>query len=136
MKDDTRFEFQTDPSNGCLVGPDGCHYDTEAEAMYFSSFAACGCGCPELVHKLIVDCAKQFDGDWPKPGVDAIEQIVRERPDVVAEFIAHYLDADRITEHGSSVYGSWLTDRGKQYIEIGAMDDLDRSPVSEGREDE
>ena len=68
-----RFEFKTDPSNGCLIGPDGCHYDTEAEAMYYSSFAACGCGCPEEVHKLIVDCARQFDGDWPKPGVEAFQ---------------------------------------------------------------
>jgi hypothetical protein len=122
-----RFEFKTDPENGMLVGPDGCHYDTEAEAMFYSRYAACGCGCPETIHKLLVDCAKQFDGDWPKPGVEGIEKIVRERPDIVAEFIGHYLNADGLAEHGSSVYGSWLTERGEQFIEVGTMPQMDRS---------
>jgi hypothetical protein len=29
----SRFDFERNESNGMLIGPDGCHYDTEAEAM-------------------------------------------------------------------------------------------------------
>ncbi len=136
MKKIQRFEFKTDPNNGYLIGPDGCHYETQAEAMFYNLYASCGCGCPEDIHKLLVDCAKQFDGDCPKPGVEGIEKIVKERPDVVAEFIGHYLNEDHLAEHGGSVYGSWLTDRGKQFIEIGPMKDRDRSPAQPEQEEE
>lgn len=121
-----RYTFRCDPSNDMLVGPDGCHYDTQAEAMYFNLKASCGCGRPDEVHAFLIECIKQFDGDkWPKPGVDSIAKFVSERPDVAAEFIAHYLTSEALLEHGGSVYGSWLTDRGKQFIEIGPVVDRD-----------
>jgi len=116
-----RFEFKRDPEHGDVVGQDGCHYDSEAEAMYYS-LGLCGCGCPEEVHALMIDCLRQFAGDvWPKPGIDAIAKIVQEKPTVVAEFIAHFLAKCDLTEHGGSVYGCWLSERGKQFIECGPM---------------
>lgn len=125
----SRFEFKRDPSNDCLVGPDGCHYDSEQEAMYFSLKASCGCGNPCGVHGFLIQCLRQFETDaWPKPGVEGIKKVLLEHPDIAAEFIAHYLSSEDFTEHGGSVYGSWITDRGKQFIEIGPMVDKDDEP--------
>ena len=38
-----------------------------------------------------------------------------------AYFIAYALENFNLTEHGGEVGGSWLTDRGKQFLEIGPM---------------
>lgn len=124
--DKARFVFNRDASNGMLVGPDGCHYDTEAQAMYFN-LGLCGCGNPEEVHKLLIDCLSQFvmpEGDWSKRGgMETIEAIVKARPEIAAEFVAHFLSQAHLTEHGGSVGGSWLTDRGKQFLEVGVLAD-------------
>lgn len=120
-----RWDFQVDPKNGMLIGPDGCHYETQQEAMY-SSLGLCGCGSPEEVHELIVSSLAAFDRDslgykCETSGVKLIEELVKSKPDVAAEFIAHFLSKEELTEHGGSVYGSWLTERGKQFLEIGPM---------------
>lgn len=120
----SRFVFKRDPMNDMLIGPDDCHYDTEAEAMYFNLKASCGCGRPCDVHHFLIDSLRQFEGEnFPKPGVDAIKEVILKNPDIAAEFVAHYLSGEGLMEHGGSVYGSWLTDRGKQFIEIGPMRD-------------
>lgn len=129
MRTADKWEFKIDPDNNMLIGPNGCHYEEHEKpnAMYFDQLGLCGCGRPECIHKLIVDCAMMFDRDknrWDgEAGVKGIEKIVKERPDYVAEFIAHFLDQKDLIEHGGSVYGSWLTERGKQFIEIGPMID-------------
>lgn len=123
MTDDAsaRFTFERDPANGCLIGPDGCHYDTEADAMYSGVLGLCGCGDPEAVHRLLIDCLRAHVG-LGNP-VERIEKIVRSNPEIVAEFIGHFLGSKGLTDHGSSVYGAWLTKRGEQVIEVGAAHD-------------
>ena len=126
---DEAWPFPIDPENGMLLGPTGCHCedDEKPSAMYYGQLDLCGCGSPRCVHKLMVDCAKTFEDDLmydPMLGrVNGIEQIVKDRPEIVAEFIAHFLNQKDILEHGGSVYSSWLTERGKQFIEIGPMID-------------
>jgi hypothetical protein len=43
---------------------------------------------------------------------------VLERPAAAAELIAHILNDRDLLKHGGSVYGSWLTPRGEQFIEV------------------
>lgn len=120
----SRFEFKRDTDNEMLIGPDGCHYDTEAEALYFNMKASCGCGSPHEVHAFLIECLRKFEGDtWPKSGVEAIKDVIASNPEIAAEFIAHYLSSENLMEHGGSVYGSWLTERGKQFIEVGPWED-------------
>jgi len=116
-----RFEFKDDEKNGCLVGSDGCHYDNKKEAIYFAEIGLCGCGNPEDVHKFLLDCMKATDGniiDYKK-----VSKLISDNPDTVTQFVLHFLDSISFTEHGSSVYGSWLTDLGKQAIEIGSINE-------------
>jgi hypothetical protein len=121
LKEQEVFEFKVDESSGRIIGHDDCHYDSKAEAMYFGQLELCGCGNPDDVHRLIIECSKMFEGD-KKKGIDGIMELVKSEPKVASEFIAHFLEQKNLTEHGGSVYGSWLTDRGKQFIEIGPME--------------
>jgi len=106
----------------CYVGPDGCHYDSPQEVQYFCKLNLCGCGNPDEVHALLIQCAKHFGNGPFALRVDGIVNLVKENPEVVAQFIAHFLDSKGLTEHGGSVYGSWLTEDGYDFIQTGAMD--------------
>lgn len=124
-----RIDLTRDEESGDFIAPDGIHYKTPQELMYHWGLGLCGCGRPNDVHAFLVDCLKCFDRgkgheEWVKAGgVERIAKIVTERPKAAAEFIAHFLEQRDLTEHGGSVYGSWLTDLGKQFIETGPMDD-------------
>lgn len=119
--------FVFEPSQegfGSVTGPDGCSYDSPAEAMYFSLGCSCGCGHPEEVHQLIIECLGAFDRDkvgWELKGtgLDRISAIISARPYLAAELLAHALTGECLLEHGGGVGGSWLTDRGKQFIAVG-----------------
>ena len=118
----SRFEFKRSPDSECLIGPDGCHYENEADAMYYGQLQLCGCGCPEEIHKFLLDCMALRKDDYPNIiDYEKIEQLIQEKPDVVAEFVLHFLDQKEVIEHGGSVYGSWLTKRGQQMLEIGPI---------------
>ncbi|MEC9268497.1 MAG: hypothetical protein VX464_20730 [Pseudomonadota bacterium] len=124
MQKIARWEFKKDPDNGMLIGPDGCHYETEAHAFYFAQFGLCGCGRPEDVHAFLLNCMSASRDDYPNLiDVKKVQNLVEEAPEVVAEFVMHFLDKCAVTEHGSSVNGSWLTDRGRQVLEAGPMED-------------
>lgn len=117
----SEFVFKTD-DNEMFIGPDGCHYDTKSEAMYYGVFNLCGCGNPEEVHQLLLDCLDARH-DEHENIIDAkkVEQLILSKPDIVAQFILHFLDERVLTEHGGSVYGSWLTPLGEQVLKIGVM---------------
>jgi len=124
MKRTSRFEFVKDPDNGMLIGPEGSHYDNEAEAIYFDQIRLCGCGCPRDVHKFLLECMASNSDSHPNL-IDhkKVVELIKANPEVVAEFVLHFLDDRDLTEHGGSVYGSWLTERGKQALEVGAIDE-------------
>ena len=123
------WQFPIDPENGMLIGPTGCHCEehTKSNQMYYGQLGLCGCGDPEAIHSLLINCANQFDRDkknWSiLNGVEGVKQIVMENIDLVSEFIAHFLDQKNIIEHGASVYSARLTGRGKQFIKLGPMTD-------------
>lgn len=107
--------------DGCFViGPDGCSYHDEQEALHGHLRCRCGCGSPYEQHRFIVDCLKEFDGvDGVKAaGVSGIERLLEERPRMAAEFIAHVLNGEHLLDHGSSVYSSSLTELGRQHVEL------------------
>lgn len=118
-----------DEKKGLYVTPDGSYHNTPQEAQYSHVLDLCDCGHPYEVHAFLIECAKCFDRgngdeDWHKcGGLDAIKKLVTEKPEVAAEFIAHFLDQRGLTEHGGSVYGSWLTYDGHDFIEEGAMEE-------------
>jgi hypothetical protein len=118
-----------DDTTQMYVTPDGCSHDTPQDAQYSYVLGLCGCGRPHEVHALLIECVKCFerggysDKEWlDATGVDGIAELVRAKPKVAAEFIAHFLDQRVLTEHGGSVYGSWITEDGLDFIEAGGIE--------------
>ena len=91
-----------------------------------SDLPSCGCGDPQSSHQLVYDLLRLApfyeDGRWQRAerliGTDGAFQIV----------IAALTKAN-LLEHGSSIGGSWITDRGKWVLwaigEVGGIDRLD-----------
>lgn len=96
----------------------------ELDDLYFGKMGMCGCGRPNDVKKLI----HYLIDNQEKRGRDEISfeemqsnrmSIIRETDsDVIFEFVFHYLNDKGIMEHGNSVYGSWLTPKGKRFFEL------------------
>jgi hypothetical protein len=124
--------LKSDPENGCLIGPDGCHYENEHQAAHYALLKLCGCGLPEEAYNFCRDILACFDrrGCHESPPTrewidaqDAAERIIKERPDLAAHVMAHLLTHLDLLEHGGSVGGSWLTDDGERIIDLGPMTD-------------
>lgn len=47
----------------------------------------------------------------------SIEQLVTCRPDIVAEVLLHLFNHLGLCEHGSTVRGSWLTEKGEFVVD-------------------
>ena len=128
-KEWSAFEFKTDPSNGYLVGPDGCHYQTEKHAFHYAFLGMCGCGSPEDAYNFCRDVLTKFDRranheDDKLPWVmaeDEVKKLILERPDDAAHVLSHLLSERKLLEHGGSVGGSWLTKWGEQLVDGGPM---------------
>lgn len=114
------FEFKRDPDNGWLIGPDGCHYQSPADAFYYATFRLCGCGDPQAVSAFLVTALRHFRDDGER--VHGLQKLVENEREAVAEFVAHYLDSCKLIDHGSSVYSAWLTPLGEQVLAAGVSD--------------
>lgn len=94
----------------------GSYEDTEeflslffAEVLNF-----CCCGCLSMSIKFVHDilnCYEDEEGLSPHLNLDKAKEVCGN--DNITEFMLHWLDSVGLTDHGSSVYGSWLTDKGK-----------------------
>lgn len=108
-----------DPDNGMVIGEDDCHYATDAEAFYFGALGLCGCGRPNAVYALILDCLRAQDENILD--ADKIAEMIAANADLFAEFLLHSLDRDGLIEHGGSVLYPWLTDKGEAMLAAGPM---------------
>jgi hypothetical protein len=85
--------------------PDGCFYENPAEYLWTGVMGGCGCGDGSLPD-LAVEVLRYFSTmqrDW--------NEFTREM-----EIIAHWFDSLDLIDHGSSIRGSWLTDKGKTVL--------------------
>ncbi len=122
--------LKRDPDNGCLIGPDGCHYENEHQAAHYGLLKLCGCGLPENAYNFCRDALACFDrrGCHDEPPTrewidaeDALKELIKKRPDDMAHVLAHLLTHLDLLEHGGSVGGSWLTDDGARIVDMAPM---------------
>jgi hypothetical protein len=101
------------------------HEDTlrHLNRLFYTDLHQCGCGNPadtwELIHEVLSLAPFFEDQRWKQ-----VEDILGRAYDFVLGVLS---DAD-LLEHGGSVGGSWITDKGRwllQAIERVGLDDLD-----------
>lgn len=93
------------------------------EEFLTQAFNFCGCGCLSMSINFIKDILNCFEKDdevdgSPYLSYSGLTDLCHEDGNIM-DFILHYLDTVDLTEHGSSVYGSWLTEKGnalKEYL--------------------
>jgi len=116
--------LETDPANGMLIGPDGCHYANEKQAAHFGLLGLCGCGNPEgsynFCRQFLQAHDSRTDDDRPWPP-DIVEKLVANNPAMAAHVLAHLFTHLDLLEHGGSVGGSWLTTDGARIVDMGEM---------------
>lgn len=97
------------------VGPDGCHYVSAKQYAWITAFGFCGCyddGLFDLTFEILEKLHKAS-----LPGGEhyyyEYEGVTDERK-WVQELILHVFDDKELTEHGGSVRGSWLSEKGRE----------------------
>lgn len=98
--------------------------DTEEALSHFRSYFYseilnfCGCGSPiSILDEVILPLLDDFDyGPYENFNRRTAEDDDVSEP--LIEFFLHYFDALKLTNHGSSVGGSWLEESGRMWREV------------------
>lgn len=79
-------------------------------AFFGHPLSLCGCGDPEAGVRLVYDLLKLYD----QPGLiyDTVGAVLGDNAGV-QQVVLSVLESAQLTEHGSSLWGAWLTPRGK-----------------------
>lgn len=82
--------------------------DMSLEDNLLSMLGVCGCGNPDKTLDFYFKVLNLI------PVHSNLEKLQALIPDeVLLEVVLNQLDELKITEHGSSIYSSWMTDKGK-----------------------
>ncbi|MFF7881032.1 hypothetical protein ACH40F_07860 [Streptomyces sp. NPDC020794] len=91
-----------------------------------SDMPSCGCGDPETADRLVIGLLAVF-ADWDPDRVQRVQELIG-GTDGAQQIVLAALDQAGLTEHGGSLWGSWLTDRGKWVLwaveQVGGVDGL------------
>lgn len=99
-------------------------FDEQAklEDTYYTKIGMCGCGDEQAVKRFILELLqlqdKRNEYDYHTLRNEMHKVIEKTHKDTIFEFVFHTLDNADILEHGSSVYGAWLTDSGKEFLQL------------------
>lgn len=86
------------------------------KSFFIEAFGFCGCGCLSMSIKFIsevLNCYEDREEDNLSPYLNLDKAIKVCGNDNITDFMLHWLDSVRLTDHSISVYGSWLTDKGE-----------------------
>ncbi len=77
----------------------------------------CGCGpCDDVllyIYKTLVEIKTRSESDWK---VDLLKDRL-ESGDMALQIALYYLDSANLLQHGGSIGGSWLTEKGYVFLE-------------------
>jgi hypothetical protein len=120
-------------------------YANEVQRFYYEDLKWCGCGNPEealgfmrdvmqVMHDRSEESHKEpWTSDYErsawKRGTDKLDAML---PGTLGLTYYYMLDAHDLTEHGGSVGGSWLTDKGEKVLAmLAAAGDLEAAMEDE-----
>ena len=87
---------------------DGVSWESPEDWLFVGIMGGCGCGNCDEFGKRAAQLIRGFgeDGRHPSP--------VKGETD---EILAHWMDSRGLLEHGTSIYGSWLSPKGRNVHE-------------------
>lgn len=92
--------------------PDGCWYDSPEEYLWIGILGGCGCGEPDSLAEMAYKLLEHFG----TPHMERTFNFYEGDDHLTYEVIAHWLAEKEVTEHGGSIYGSWLSEKGKEIL--------------------
>lgn len=91
--------------DGRFLDEDGITWEDRSSYLQIEILGLCGCGNPDAVMKYIYDilkrCTKWAEEDYSNTAV---------------AFLLYWADNKGFTEHGTSIYGSWLLPKGEELL--------------------
>ena len=94
------------------------------EDVYYNTIGMCGCGRPDEVKQFLFDLLenhRQYKDDEITYEVmsEKRKEIIKSvDTDIIFEIIFHVFENAELLEHGSSVYGSWFTEKGSNFLKL------------------
>jgi hypothetical protein len=94
--------------------PNGVWYDSPEQYMFLDILGGCGCGLSDEIAERAFQVLNYFSMDHK----DRTNSLFSDDNDEALsnEILAHWLDSKELIEHGSSIYGSWLTKKGEDLL--------------------
>lgn len=93
--------------------PDGCTHEDLNSAIWVGIFGFCGCGDPDYQLEKIYQVLKIMKlGESNRDAYKAIYDTNE------YDIYLYLLDKHEFTEHGSSIGGSWLTEKGTALLYV------------------
>lgn len=89
---------------------DGCHWDSVSSWFWGGVLGGCGCGSSEELGEMAVKLLKHFATPHMERKLDLYDS-------EAYEILAHWMSEKDLIEHGTSVGGSWLTEKGEEVYE-------------------
>ena len=91
--------------------------------MYYGDLGMCGCGHDEdlkefIVHFMEIQSKYRSSEISYEEREKLIKSLITKNHILVFEFILHTLNRSDLMDHGSSVGGSWLTDKGELFLRL------------------
>lgn len=107
------IEKLIEEEDGEFIFPDnGVSYSSKSEFLEIEILGFCGCGAPHTALEFLRDILKLIDAG--KGYGDEIKKLLPN--DGVYFFVFYMLSDKKLTEHGSSIGGCWLSDKGKELL--------------------
>lgn len=107
-------------------------YGSIINARWYEELKFCGCGIPEevqdYIHDILAAMAERSDSGWEINKVNAVLGNI----EMATAFVLYTLDAMGLTEHGGSIFGSWLDPKGRALLKELAVEAKNRHDETNG----
>lgn len=99
----------TRQSDDTLLDEDGVTWSSVGAWFFIDILGGCGCGTSEELSNKAIELLTAI-GTEPRD----YNQFSIKYNDSFWELLMHWFDSAGLTEHGTSVFGAWLTEKGKK----------------------
>lgn len=106
------------------------NYPNEVQHFYYETLKWCGCGEPHFALQFMRDVLAVMNMDFTNSRFRRVGELLPDNSPLSLSYL-YMLDALGLTEHGGSIFGCWLTPKGKDALLLLSNCDLKREMSDE-----